>query len=85
MLRSLFITRAGTVSVYSVNTGEWNHDLANSTDATIVNIQNIPDEPTMLFGCTEDGDIIKWKHKSGTVDTVVVSVLQYKFQFFSLE
>lgn len=82
MLRSLFITRASTVSVYSVSTGEWNHDLANSTDATIVNIQNIPDEPTMLFGCTEKGDIIKWKYKSsGTIDTTVVSFLQYKFRW----
>lgn len=85
----MFIVRASTVRVYSPNTGEWIRDLDEfipadkttvnvQTEATIVNVQNIPDDPTVLIGCTINGDIVTWNCKLGSIDSNVVSVFTMK-------
>lgn len=76
VFRTLFIISANTVRAYSTYTSEWIRDLEEISDPTIVNIQNIPDNPTVLYGCTTDGSIVSWKYLLGTIDTVGVSVLK---------
>lgn len=70
--------RANIIRVYSTSTGEWIRDLdeVNRANPTIINIQNMPNSPTILVGCTVAGDIVAWKYKVGTIDTVFVSVFQ---------
>lgn len=30
-----------------------------------------------VMGCTDKGDVVTWKHKSGTIDHVIVSVVRF--------
>lgn len=66
--------KTNTVHVYSTKTGGWLRDL--ETCKRIVNIQNSPDEPNVLFGCTTSGVIVKWNVKNGGITKAIVSVSQ---------
>ncbi|KAJ6648432.1 WD repeat-containing protein 75 [Pseudolycoriella hygida] len=67
----LFIIRQPkTVCAYSTNTGEWMCDLDEPTES-LVGIHNMPNDTRRLIGCTESGDIVTWKHKSGVIENKV--------------
>lgn len=66
--RSLFISQGNTVLVYSVKTGEQVKKFEN-VQSSLVNIEFDLESKTkdILIGCTETGQIVRWKSKKGTV------------------
>lgn len=64
----LFVISDDHVLVYSTNTGEYVRELEGIPDKRIIAIQCDSNNPKLLFGCTESGDIISWKWKSGVIN-----------------
>lgn len=65
---SLFVISDDHVLVYSSATGEYIRELEGITGKKIISIQCDPNNSKLLFGCTETGDIISWKWKSGVIN-----------------
>lgn len=66
--RSLFVISDDHILVYSTQTGEYVRELEGIPSKKIVAIQCDPNSPKLLYGCTESGDIISWKWKSGVIN-----------------
>lgn len=62
---SLFVISDDHILVYSTHTGEYVRDLDGVPGKRIIATQCDPNNPKLLYGCTESGDIISWKWKSG--------------------
>lgn len=56
------------VLVYSTQTGEYVRELEGIPNKKIIAIQCDLNNPKLLYGCTESGDIISWKWKSGVIN-----------------
>lgn len=66
--RSLFVISDDHILVYSTQTGEYVRELEGIPGRKIIAIQCDSNNPKLLFGCTESGDIISWKWKSGVIN-----------------
>lgn len=66
--RSLFVISDDHILVYSTQTGEYVRELEGISGRKIIAIHCDPNSPKLLFGCTEAGDIISWKWKSGVIN-----------------
>lgn len=66
--RSLFVISDDHVLVYSTQTGEYVRELEGILGKKIIAIQCDLTNPKLLYGCTETGDIISWKWKSGVIN-----------------
>lgn len=56
------------ILVYSTQTGEYVRELEGIPSKKIIAIQCDQNNPKLLYGCTESGDIISWKWKSGVIN-----------------
>lgn len=65
---SLFVIADDQILVYSTKTGEYVRDLDGVPGKKIIATQCDPNNPKLLYGCTESGDIISWKWKSGVIN-----------------
>lgn len=65
---SLFVIADDQILVYSTQTGEYVRDLDGVPGKKIIATQCDPNNPKLLYGCTESGDIISWKWKSGVIN-----------------
>lgn len=54
--------------MYSTHTGEYVRDLDGIPGKKIVAIQCDSIDSRFLYGCTESGDVISWKWKSGVIN-----------------
>lgn len=54
--------------MYSTLTGEYVRELEGIPGKKIVAIQCELNNPKLLYGCTESGEIISWKWKSGVIN-----------------
>lgn len=68
IFRTLFVISDDHVLVHSTRTGEYVRDLEGIAGKKIIAIQCDVNNPKLLFGCTESGDIISWKWKSGVIN-----------------
>lgn len=66
--RVLFIISNANVRLFSTTTGEWIRDLEGIAKKKLIGIQIALNNPKLLYGCTEKGDIISWKWKSGVIN-----------------
>lgn len=66
--RTLFVVSDDHILVYSTQTGEYVRELEGIPGKKIIAIQVDPNNPKLLYGCTESGDIISWKWKSGVIN-----------------
>lgn len=66
--RTLFIISDDHILIYSTETGEFVRQLDGVAGKKIIAIQCDSNNPKLLYGCTENGDIISWKWKSGVVN-----------------
>lgn len=64
---SLFVIADDHILVYSTHTGEYVRDLDGIPGKKIIATHCDPMNPKSLYGCTESGDIILWKWKSGVI------------------
>lgn len=64
----LFIIWDTNIRAYSTSTGEWVRELEGIKEKKIVGQQWDPENPKLLYGCTDDGNIISWKWESGVVN-----------------
>lgn len=64
----MFVISDDHILVYSTQTGEYVRELEGIPGRKIIAIQCDPNNPKLLFGCTESGDIISWKWKSGVIN-----------------
>lgn len=64
---SLFVISDDHILVYSTQTGEYVCDLDGVPGKKIIATQCDLNNPKLLYGCTESGDIISWKWKSGVI------------------
>lgn len=67
-LRSLFVISDDHILVYSSTTGEYVRELEGISGKKIIGIQCDPNNSKLLYGCTDSGDIISWKWKSGVIN-----------------
>ncbi|XP_031624324.1 WD repeat-containing protein 75 [Contarinia nasturtii] len=65
---SLFVISHDHILVYSSTTGEYVRELEGISGKKIIAIQCDPNNSKLLYGCTESGDIISWKWKSGVIN-----------------
>lgn len=65
---SLFVIADDQILVYSTKTGEYVRDLDGVPGKKIIATQCDPNNPKLLYGCTESGDIISWKWVSGVIN-----------------
>lgn len=65
---SLFVIADDQILVYSTQTGEYVRDLDGVPGKKIIATQCDPNDPKLLYGCTESGDIISWKWISGVIN-----------------
>lgn len=56
------------ILMYSTQTGEYIRELEGIAGKKIIAIQCDSNNPKLLYGCTESGDIISWKWKSGVIN-----------------
>lgn len=68
--RILFIIWDKCIRAYSTLTGEWIRDMEGSTER-LIGHQCDPLNPKLLYACTEIGEIIAWKWKSGVIHSRV--------------
>lgn len=66
--RALFIVCDDNIRVYSTVTGKFIRGLEGVSGKKIVGQQWDRNNSKLLYGCTESGDIISWKWKSGVVN-----------------
>lgn len=64
----LFIIWDTNIRAYSTSTGEWIRELEGLSGKKIVGQQWDPENPKLLYGCTDGGNIISWKWESGVVN-----------------
>lgn len=64
----LFVIADDQILVYSTKTGEYVRDLDGVPGKKIIATQCDPNNPKLLYGCTESGDIISWKWVSGVIN-----------------
>lgn len=64
----LFIIWDTNIRAYSSSTGEWIRELEGISGKKIVGQQWDKDNPKLLYGCTDAGNIISWKWESGVVN-----------------
>lgn len=64
----LFIIWDTNIRAYSTSTGEWIRELEGISGKKIVGQQWDPNNPKLLYGCTDAGNIISWKWLSGVVN-----------------
>lgn len=65
---SLFVISDDHILVYSSTTGEYVRELEGISGRKIIAIQCDPNNAKLLYGCTDCGDIISWKWKSGVIN-----------------
>lgn len=68
--RILFIIWDKSIRVYSTITGEWIRDL-EGPDNKIIGHQCDALNPKLLYACTDAGEIVSWKWKSGVINNRV--------------
>lgn len=73
-IRILFIIWDNIVRAYSAQTGEWIRDLEGA-NGEIINLQVDLHNPKIVIACTERGNIVSWKWKSGVVHENSVSCI----------
>lgn len=66
--RTLFVISDDHILMYSTQTGEYIRELEGIAGKKIIAIQCDSNNPKLLYGCTESGDIISWKWKSGVIN-----------------
>lgn len=54
--------------MYSTTTGEWIRDLEGIPNKRLIGQQIDLHNQKFLYGCTDKGDIISWKWKSGVIN-----------------
>lgn len=64
----MFVISEDHILVFSTQTGGYVRDLDGVPGKKIIATQCDPNNPKLLFGCTESGDIISWKWKSGVIN-----------------
>lgn len=57
--------------MFSVTTGDWIRDLEGIGKRKLIGHQFDPHNSKLFYGCTEVGDIISWKWKSGVINEKV--------------
>lgn len=66
--RALFVVCDDNIRVYSTVTGKFIRGLEGTAGRKIIGQQCDRNNSKLLYGCTESGDIISWKWKSGVVN-----------------
>lgn len=66
------------VRVYSTLTGEWIRDL-DGPNAQIIGTQYDQQNAKILYACTETGEVVSWKWRSGVVHEKIVRVREWQF------
>lgn len=64
----LFVVCNDNIRAYSTVTGKFVRGLEGIAGKKIIGLQLDQNNSKLLYGCTENGDVISWKWKSGVVN-----------------
>lgn len=67
MIEHFFIISGSNIRIYSTTTGERIRDLEGIPNNRLISQQIDLHNQKLLYGCTDKGDIISWKWKSGVI------------------
>lgn len=68
IFRALFVVCDDSIRVYNTVTGKFVRSLEGISGKRIVGQNWDRNNTKLLYGCTENGDVISWKWKSGVVN-----------------
>lgn len=89
--RVLFIIWNNVIRAFSTTTGEWIRDLEGQANSQVVSVHCHPQNPKLIYACTEAGQLISWKWKSGVINETInlkfetTTVFVKSFHFINLK